>query len=86
MLILTTGGTIVSADTDTGLRPLISSEQLRGYLGDLDRYFSFDIQSVMPVPKALMTLAVPTVISQLILLLYNLADTYFIGRTGNPYM
>lgn len=40
----------------------------------------------MPVPKALMTLAVPTVISQLILLLYNLADTYFIGRTGNPYM
>lgn len=47
VLILTTGGTIVSADTDTGLRPLISSEQLRGYLGDLDRYFSFDIQSVM---------------------------------------
>jgi Na+-driven multidrug efflux pump len=40
----------------------------------------------MPIPRALATLAIPTVISQLILLVYNLADTYFIGRTGNPYM
>ena len=40
----------------------------------------------MPVPEALTRLAVPTVIGQLILLFYNLADTFFIGRTGNPYM
>lgn len=40
----------------------------------------------MTVPKALATLAVPTVISQLITFLYNLADAYFIGRTGNAYM
>ena len=40
----------------------------------------------MPVGQALARLAVPTVIGQLILLLYNLADTFFIGRTGNPYM
>ena len=33
-----------------------------------------------------MTMAVPTVIGQLIVLFYNLADTFFIGRTGNPYM
>ena len=39
----------------------------------------------MPVPKALATLAVPTIISQLITMIYNLADTYFIGKTNNPY-
>ena len=37
----------------------------------------------MPVPKAVFTLAVPTVISQLIILIYNLADTWFIGQTGD---
>ena len=31
-------------------------------------------------------MAVPTVISQLIVLIYNMADTFYIGRTGNPYM
>ena len=40
----------------------------------------------MSVPKALMTLAVPTIIGQLIVLIYSLADTFFIGRSGNPYM
>ncbi len=38
----------------------------------------------MSVPKALATLAVPTIISQLITMIYNLADTFFIGRTGDP--
>lgn len=32
-----------------------------------------------PVPKAVMTLAVPTVLSSLVMVLYNLADTYFVG-------
>ena len=40
----------------------------------------------MPVPQALATMAVPTVISQLIVLIYNMADTFYIGRTNNPYM
>lgn len=39
----------------------------------------------LPVPKALATLAVPTIISQLITMIYNLSDTYFIGKTNNPY-
>ncbi len=39
-----------------------------------------------PVPKALMSLAIPTIISQLITLIYNLADTFYVGQTGNPYM
>ncbi len=38
------------------------------------------------VPKALLTMAIPTIISQLITLIYNMADTFFIGRTNNPYM
>lgn len=29
-------------------------------------------------------MAIPTVIGQLIVLIYNLADTYFIGKTGDP--
>ena len=36
--------------------------------------------------KALAVMALPTVASQLVVLLYNLADTWFIGRTDNPYM
>ena len=40
----------------------------------------------MPVAKALTRMAIPTIISQLITMIYNLADTYFIGRTDNPYM
>ena len=31
-------------------------------------------------------MALPTVLSQVIILAYNLADTYFIGTTNNPYM
>lgn len=36
------------------------------------------------VPKALATLAIPTIISQLITMIYNLADTFFIGLTDDP--
>jgi len=39
----------------------------------------------MPIPKALAELAIPTIISQLITMIYNVADTYFIGRTNDPY-
>lgn len=38
------------------------------------------------VPRALATLAIPTIISQLITLVYNLADAYFVGLTRNAYM
>ncbi|MER2055066.1 MAG: MATE family efflux transporter [Clostridia bacterium] len=36
--------------------------------------------------KALAVMALPTIASQIIVLVYNLADTWFIGRTNNPYM
>lgn len=38
------------------------------------------------VPSALAKMAVPTIVSQLITLVYNIADTWFIGQTNNPYM
>lgn len=38
------------------------------------------------VPRALAVMAFPSVISQLILLLYNVADTWFVGQTNDPYM
>lgn len=37
----------------------------------------------MKVPKAVMTLAVPTIISQLVMAIYNMADTYFVGLLNN---
>ncbi len=40
----------------------------------------------VPVPRALLIMAVPTVISQIISLIYNMVDAFFIGRTGNSYM
>ncbi len=40
----------------------------------------------MPVPKALASMAIPTIIGQLIILIYNMADTFFIGKTNNPFM
>ena len=40
----------------------------------------------MSVPRALAVMAIPTVISQIIALIYNMADTWFIGMTDNPYM
>ena len=45
-----------------------------------------ELFETMPVGKALARMAIPTIISQLITMIYNLADTYFIGRTNNPYM
>ena len=40
----------------------------------------------MTVPQAVRTMVVPSVLSQLIVLIYNLADTYYVGQTNNPYM
>ena len=38
----------------------------------------------MPVGKAVAKLAIPTVVSQIIVILYSLADTFFIGQIGDP--
>lgn len=36
-----------------------------------------------PVPKAVAFMVVPTIISQIITVIYNLADTWYVGLTGN---
>ena len=38
----------------------------------------------MPIHKAVMTLSVPTIISSLVMVIYNLADTYFVGMLNDP--
>ena len=37
----------------------------------------------MPIPKAVMQLSLPTVMGCLVMILYNLADTYFVGMLDN---
>ena len=39
----------------------------------------------MPVSKAIATLAVPTIISQLINLIYNMVDTLYIGMNSSGW-
>lgn len=36
-----------------------------------------------PVGRAVLTLVIPTIISQLITVIYNMADTFFIGQIGD---
>lgn len=38
----------------------------------------------MPIPKAVMQLSIPLVISSLVTILYNLADTFFVGMLNDP--
>lgn len=47
---------------------------------------SKEIFEKMPVLKAIRIMAIPTIFSQIIVLIYNLADTFFVGKTNNPYM
>ena len=37
-----------------------------------------------PIPKAVAQLAVPTVLSSLVMVLYNLADTFWVGMLNDP--
>ncbi len=38
----------------------------------------------MPIPKAVFTMSVPTIITSLVMIIYNLADTFFVGMLNNP--
>ena len=40
----------------------------------------------MPVSQAVRMMALPTIFSQIIILIYNMADTFYLGRAGDPYM
>ena len=47
---------------------------------------SEEIFRTLPVPAALRRMVLPAVASQLIVLIYNMADTFFVGQTNNPSM
>ena len=49
--------------------------------GTYDKTFVFE---KMPVKKAVCRQAVPAIASQMIVLIYNLADTYFVGMLNDP--
>ena len=38
----------------------------------------------MPIPKAYMSLTIPVVVSSVVTVIYNLADTFFVGMIGDP--
>ena len=38
----------------------------------------------MPVSRAILTLIIPTIIGQMVTVIYNMADTFFIGQINNP--
>ena len=40
----------------------------------------------MPVPRAVAQMALPAIFSQIIILIYNMADTFYLGQVNNPYM
>lgn len=46
---------------------------------------SLEVYNTMPVIQAVMRNIVPAVVSMLMVLVYNLADTFFIGQTGDAY-
>lgn len=43
-----------------------------------------DVFTGRSIPAVIAKFAVPTVLSQLVTLIYNLADTFFVGRTNEP--
>lgn len=42
-----------------------------------------DIFEKAPIPKAVATMALPTILSMLVTIFYNMADTFFVGQTGD---
>ncbi len=43
-----------------------------------------DLFERLPIPKAVAKLAVPTILSSLVMVIYNMADTYFVGMLNDP--
>lgn len=39
-----------------------------------------------PIPQAVASMAIPTIVAMIVTMVYNIADTFFIGQTGNTLM
>lgn len=44
-----------------------------------------ELFETMPIKQAARKLVIPTVLSQIVMLIYNMADTWYIGQTGDAY-
>lgn len=51
-----------------------------------NKFTTKEIFEDIPVSRALLVLSMPAIISQLVTLAYNIADTFFIGLVNNPLM
>ena len=43
-----------------------------------------DLMAKEKISRAVAVMAVPSVISSLVTVIYNMADTFFVGQTGDP--
>ena len=43
-----------------------------------------ELFETMPIPKAVANLCIPMIVSSLVTVIYNMADTYFVGRINDP--
>ena len=43
-----------------------------------------ELMGKMKISKAVAKMAIPSVISSLVTVVYNMADTFFVGQTGDP--
>lgn len=50
----------------------------------MSKFDKEDLFEKTSIPKAVMQLSVPTIIGSLVMMLYNLADTYFVGMLNDP--
>lgn len=48
----------------------------------MTKYTEKELFESVPVPRAVATLAVPTIISQVVTMIYNLADTFLSVRSA----
>lgn len=50
----------------------------------MDNLKKADLFENTPIPKAVMQMSIPTVITSLVMVIYNLADTFFVGMLNDP--
>ncbi len=50
----------------------------------MDKNKNIELFENAPVPKAVLTFAVPTILSMIVSVLYNMVDSFFVGLIGDP--
>lgn len=66
--------------------PLQNKTGKAGRKGAVQMVKMQDMFESMPAGRAIATLALPAILSQLVTMVYNLADIFFVGQLGDPNM